>query len=792
MIGWNKDPKSTWTAAAALWMMAATVAFLSPVVVGTKIPKSGTKYPHFIAMNETMTCIRDTHATPFNQQVRGVNLGGWMVLEPWITPSLFYQFLGKGEGEIAMDTYTFCEVLGPEEANRQLRRHVSWLLLLERKSIIFDFLSNFLELNNVFFLIQQWATWVTREIIEELAQSGINSLRLPVGDYMYKSYGPYDGCFDGALEYVDMLLDWAYSYGLSVLIDIHALKDSQNGFDNSGQSMGFKWTTAIKNEFTTDVTFEHWPIRDARWIGTFDQENANYSSINYDNIQHALDVVEIIVDRYKGHPAVQGLEPVNEPWQYTPIDVLKRYYWEGYLIVKRDAPYWKYVMHDSFRLDTNIWGGFMDGCPERAMDTHIYQAWRNPDSRIGYFQDACATKRAIGAMEREFGPVIVGEWSLATDNCAMWLNGFNDNLPGFPRLPCKYIPCSDPYMGPEQPGAPVDPTKPMQGPYGTGMSGPSFGLCPIGRDWIKESSGNPQTGRDWVRSPPKAPAFLDDTDTVMKHLANKKISSFSLVGHGFFFWNFRTDLEEPYWSYLLALKRGWIPTGSFNDPSIQDSCRYEDSLAYKCILKRDIPDSNVLGAVEYILYRLNDTATAEDNHVAELSGKDLHDAASDLITRFFEGYKGEGVVSDSWTADQTIIFCQLRHSTMFPRLCQTCDFGGIAMLVEENRTITDDDFLGWDDDQYLPGTQIVYKGPSAWQLALIISFGILVGSFVGFVVGMHTNKGFNRYVRQSTLFRPISKSRNKLVRSSLALDAMVSETPQFSHEEAQLLRNDKY
>ena len=72
------------------------------------------------------------------------------------------------------------------------------------------------------------------------------------------------------------------------------------------------------------------------------------------------------------------------------------------------------------------------------MDTHIYQAWRNPDSRIGYFQDACATKRAIAAMEREFGPVVVGEWSLATDNCAMWLNGFNDNLSGYPRLPCKY------------------------------------------------------------------------------------------------------------------------------------------------------------------------------------------------------------------------------------------------------------------------------------------------------------------------------------------------------------------
>lgn len=114
------------------------------------------------------------------------------------------------------------------------------------------------------------------------------------------------------------------------------------------------------------------------------------------------------------------------------------------------------------------------------------------------------------------------------------------------------------------------------------------------------------------------------------------------------------------------------------------------------------------------------------------------------------------------------------------------------MLVEENRTITDDDYLGWDDDEYLPETRIVYKGPSAWQLALIISFGILIGSFVGFVIGMHTNKRFNRYVSQSTLFRPISRSTNKLVRSSLALDALVSETPHFSNEEARLLREQKY
>jgi len=124
------------------------------------VPSGGTKFQHFIAMNESQTCVGDVHALPFNNQIRGTNLGGWMVLEPWITPSLFYQFLGRGEGSAAFDTYTFCEVLGAKEANRQLQQH--------------------------------WKTWVTEEIIKEMAMSGaVNSLRVPIGDYMFRPYGVY-------------------------------------------------------------------------------------------------------------------------------------------------------------------------------------------------------------------------------------------------------------------------------------------------------------------------------------------------------------------------------------------------------------------------------------------------------------------------------------------------------------------------------------------------------------------------------------------------------------------------
>ena len=43
--------------------------------------------------------------------MRGVNLGGWLVLEPWITPSLFEPFINATNP--AVDEYTFTQILGP-------------------------------------------------------------------------------------------------------------------------------------------------------------------------------------------------------------------------------------------------------------------------------------------------------------------------------------------------------------------------------------------------------------------------------------------------------------------------------------------------------------------------------------------------------------------------------------------------------------------------------------------------------------------------------------------------------
>lgn len=295
-----------------------------------------------------------------------------------------------------------------------------------------------------------------------------------------------------------------------------------------------------------------------------------------------------------------------------------------------------------------------------------------------------------------------------------------------------------------QPATPPDATKPYQGPYGTGMSGPIFGWCPVDRDWLRESSGNPQTGRDWVRSPPQAPKHLDDTDNVMTHLAQKKINAFSNVGHGFYFWNFRTDLEEPQWSYMLALERGWIPKGDLNAEKITNACYFEDEGFFKCVLKHDIPDKNILGAITFILSEKNKTGTLtdDDKEISKMSGKELQRSAGELIGNYFESHRSKGV---------------------------TCDFGGIAFLVEENRTITDDDALLFNDDEYQP--VIVYSGPDLLTIVLIVLLAVIIGSIAGFFIAMHVSKKFNEKIKETKMFRTLSRSSNPILRKSFALDS---------------------
>lgn len=177
------------------------------------------------------TCPEGVKSVAEKWRVSGTSLGGWLVLEPWLTPSLFYQFLGadvrygpdieKIRSKTGMDQKSFCTALGPAEANRQLRRH--------------------------------WKLWLTEDHIADIARTGSTHVRIPIADWMFTPYGIYDvvedgvRCNDGALEELDRALNLCQKYNLKALLDMHAWIGSQNGLDNSGETKFVKWASRFES-----------------------------------------------------------------------------------------------------------------------------------------------------------------------------------------------------------------------------------------------------------------------------------------------------------------------------------------------------------------------------------------------------------------------------------------------------------------------------------------------------------------------------------------------------------------
>ncbi len=134
-----------------------------------------------------------------DKQLRGVNLGGWLVLEKWIAKSLF-------AGTEATDEYTLCQELGSSEAERRLTKHRE--------------------------------AFITEDHIKQIKALDLSVVRFPVGYWLFGGVEPF---VDGADRYVDKLFEWTSRHDLKVILDFHAAPGSQNGWDHSGRSGEINW-----------------------------------------------------------------------------------------------------------------------------------------------------------------------------------------------------------------------------------------------------------------------------------------------------------------------------------------------------------------------------------------------------------------------------------------------------------------------------------------------------------------------------------------------------------------------
>lgn len=298
-------------------------------------------------------------------KLRGVNLGGWLVLEKWMTPSLF-------EGMDATDETTWCVELG-DQAAEKLRAH--------------------------------WNSFITRDDFAWLAARGINTVRIPLGhwifgaDYPYhEKYAPHRYPFvTGGIAVLDRAFDWAEELGIQIMLDLHAAPGCQNGFDNGGIKDVCEWHT--QPEY-------------------FD---------------HSISVLSRLAERYHARQALFAIEVLNEPRWDVPTDYLKRYNTAAYHAIRQYCSPEKtaVVFHDGFR-DFREYLGFMQA-PEYQnviFDIHRYQCFAREDIDMdiyGHIQKAAIEwKNEADAINNELNlPTVCGEWSLGLDLkvVSLWAEG---------------------------------------------------------------------------------------------------------------------------------------------------------------------------------------------------------------------------------------------------------------------------------------------------------------------------------------------------------------------------------
>ena len=94
------------------------------------------------------------------------------------------------------------------------------------------------------------AAVATEDDFRAISAHGLNLVRIPVPFFIFGDVPGHPGC----VEYLDRAFDWAERAGLKVLIDLHTVPGSQNGFDNGGLTGVVRWhTTPRQVAFALDV-----------------------------------------------------------------------------------------------------------------------------------------------------------------------------------------------------------------------------------------------------------------------------------------------------------------------------------------------------------------------------------------------------------------------------------------------------------------------------------------------------------------------------------------------------------
>lgn len=307
------------------------------------------------------------------ETIRGVNLGGWLVTEPFICPGLYEPWLQNAAGITVVDEYTLSQAMG-------------------------DRLAEVME--------EHYRTFITEKDIADIAAAGLNWIRIPIGFWAIETWEGEPYLEGVSWTYFLKALGWARKYGLRVFMDVHALPGSQNGWDHSGKH--------------GSINVMH---------GVMGIANAQ-RSLTYLRIFTQF----ISQPQYKDLVLIFGI--VNEVRHQIGDDSIRSFYSAAYETIREvtgigagNGPY--IAIHNAFRT-LDQWEGFLTGADRVILDQHPYLAFQGDTSPTpaSSVRRPCSNWAAgFNRSQSVFGITVGGELSTAVNSCGVWLDGIGTEQP---------------------------------------------------------------------------------------------------------------------------------------------------------------------------------------------------------------------------------------------------------------------------------------------------------------------------------------------------------------------------
>ncbi|KAF9022002.1 glycoside hydrolase [Hymenopellis radicata] len=321
------------------------------------------------ALNESWTYGKD--------RIFGVNLGGWFVLEPFISPALYQKY------PTAIDEWTLSEAMAADTAGGGLDQ-----------------------------LEEHYKTFITEKDFAEIAGAGLNWVRIPIPFWAIDKWEGEPFLDKVCWKYILQSFAWARKYGLRVNLDLHTIPGSQNGYNHSGKRGDVNFLHGVMGIANAQRALNYIRILTEFVSQPEYQDVVQMFGIVNEAVMGSIGRTALTAFYREAHDMIRGITGVGAG--------------KGFYI----------SLHDGF--DPSMeWDGFLAGSDRIVLDRHPYTAFSGSTFAdpiaTGTGADAGGVWVGMGCgwgpdyvrVSGTFGFNYAGEWSNGYNDCGLFLNGVN-------------------------------------------------------------------------------------------------------------------------------------------------------------------------------------------------------------------------------------------------------------------------------------------------------------------------------------------------------------------------------